>query len=59
VLKDTYKTQNSKEEEWDSRKDEQPTPAQAGHHKYSQDNLEYRSDGPEDLAQENGGQRQG
>ena len=54
--KDTYKTQDRKEEEWDSWEDEQPAPAQAGHHKHSQDDLEHCPDGPEHLAGENGGQ---
>lgn len=56
LLKDTYETQDSKEEERDSREDEQPAPAQAGHHKHSQDDLKHRPDGPEDLAWENGRQ---
>lgn len=55
-IKDTYKTQDSKEEQRDSREDEQPTPAQAGHHKHSQDDLEHCPNGPEHLAQEKGGQ---
>lgn len=56
-LKDTYETQDSKEEERDSREDEQPAPAQAGHHEHGQDDLEHCPDGPEDLARENQGQR--
>ena len=56
LLMDTYKTQDRKEEEWDSWEDEQPAPAQAGHHKHSQDDLEHCPDGPEHLAGENGGQ---
>lgn len=56
LLKDTYETQHGKEEERDSWEDEQPTPAQAGHHEHSQDDLEHCPDSPEYLAQENQGQ---
>ncbi|KAL0610836.1 Zinc finger protein [Plecturocebus cupreus] len=56
---DTYETQHGKEEERDSRENEQPTPAQAGHHEHSQGDLEHCPDGPEYLAQENQSQRRG
>lgn len=48
-LRNTYKTQESKEQEWEGREDEEPAPAQRGHHHHCQQHFKHCPKGPEHL----------